>query len=124
VTIEAAARGRASLLTAVPGSVDLIPSWRKLKNGIKFGDVKALADALEEWFSHPEEVVREGEKFFAFLKASSDPGTIARAYTEIYRSILHERSVRAISTQDEAVVPDRVFSGRAEPRPDRGPNSF
>lgn len=88
VTLEAAAMGRASLLTAVPGSIDLIPPDHKLKNGVAFGDKIALADALEEWFSRPEEAVKEGERFFNFLKASSDPKRIANQYREIYRQII------------------------------------
>jgi glycosyltransferase involved in cell wall biosynthesis len=88
VTLEAAAMGRASLVTAVPGSVDLIPPKCKLRNGLEFGNVEDTARAIEEWFTHPEEVIRDGEEFFRFLKASSDPCTVARAYTDIYRNII------------------------------------
>ena len=88
VTLEAAAMGRASLLTAIPGSIDLLPPGRKLPNGVAFGDVKALADALEEWFAHPEKVIEEGQTFFKFLKSSSDPNTIAVEYTKVYRQVL------------------------------------
>jgi glycosyltransferase involved in cell wall biosynthesis len=88
VTLEAAAMGRASLLTAVPGSVDLIPENARLTNGLEFGNVERTAQAIEEWFTHPDDVVREGTEFFQFLKASSDPNTVARAYTDIYRSIV------------------------------------
>ncbi len=88
VTLEAAAAGRPSLLTAVPGSIDLLPPGRKLRNGVRFGDVKELADALEEWFTHPEDAIEEGERFFHFLKASSDPSRIAHDYREVYQRIL------------------------------------
>ena len=88
VTLEAAALGRPSLLTAVPGSVDLLPPGRRLRNAVSFGNVKELADALEEWFAHPEDVIGEGERFFHFLKASSDPSRIAREYGEVYQQIL------------------------------------
>lgn len=90
VTLEAAAMGRPSLLTAVPGSVDLLPLERKLRNGIEFGNAIMLADALEVWFSNPEDVIEEGRRFFSFLKASSDPYRIAREYRGIYRRILSE----------------------------------
>ncbi len=90
VTLEAAALGRASLLTAIPGSIDLLPPDRQLPNGLAFGDVQALADALEQWFSNPAAVSDEGQRFFRFLKSSSDPNTIASEYTKVYRSILRE----------------------------------
>jgi glycosyltransferase involved in cell wall biosynthesis len=92
VTLEAAAMGRASLLTAVPGSIDLLPPGRRLRNGVEYGNVKALADALEEWFQHPEDVIEEGKRFFNFLKKSSDPSEIASEYKEVYRQILSGRA--------------------------------
>jgi glycosyltransferase involved in cell wall biosynthesis len=88
VTLEAAALGRPSLLTAVPGSVDLLPPGRRLRNGIEFGNVAELADTLEEWFARPEDVIEEGKRFFSFLKASTDPKTIARDYKDVYDRIL------------------------------------
>jgi glycosyltransferase involved in cell wall biosynthesis len=88
VTLESAALGRPSLLTAVPGSIDLVPPNRKMRNGVLFGDVEELADALEEWFAHPEDVIEEGKRFFQFLKSSSDPSRIACQYTEVYHQIL------------------------------------
>lgn len=89
-TLEAAAMGRASLLSAVPGSIDLLPPEGTLRNGIRFGDVAALADTREEWFTRPEDVIEEGKRFFDYLKASSDPSTIAKQYREVYRQILAE----------------------------------
>jgi glycosyltransferase involved in cell wall biosynthesis len=88
VTLEAAARGRASLLTAVPGSVDLLPPDRHLTNGIEFGDVDALASALEEWFANPETTANEGRCFFDFLRASSNPKQIALKYRAVYQEVL------------------------------------
>jgi glycosyltransferase involved in cell wall biosynthesis len=88
VTLEAAAMGRASLLTAVPGSIDLLPPNRRLRNGLAFGNVTELADVLEEWFTHPSEVLEEGERFFHFLKNTSDPQQIAAEYRGVYQQIL------------------------------------
>jgi glycosyltransferase involved in cell wall biosynthesis len=88
VTLEAAAMGRPSLLTAVDGSIDLLPPDRKLRNGLSFGNVNELADALENWFAHPQEVMEEGKRFFHFLRDSSDPSKIARQYKEVYQQIL------------------------------------
>lgn len=88
VTLEAAARGRASLLTAVTGSIDLLPPDRGLPNGVAFGNVPALADALEQWFAHPERVREEGRRFFTFLKGTSDPQRIAGEYQAVYQRVL------------------------------------
>jgi glycosyltransferase involved in cell wall biosynthesis len=90
VTLEAAAMGRPSLLTAVPGSIDLIPAGSTLPNGVDFGDVEKLAEALEEWFGHPDKVVAEGQRFSEFLKNSSDPAKVAHDYLDAYRRILNE----------------------------------
>lgn len=89
VTLEAAAMGRGSVLTAVPGSVDLLLPDGKLKNGIPYGNPIQLADALEEWFSRPEEAVREGRRFFEFLKMSCDPKAISNQYRAVYQQVLH-----------------------------------
>ena len=87
VTLEAAAMGRATLLTAVPGSIDLLPPARRLKNSLEFANVEQTADVLEEWFAYPEDVVREGENFFYFLRDSSAPQAIAQAYENVYRGV-------------------------------------
>jgi glycosyltransferase involved in cell wall biosynthesis len=88
VTLEAASLGRPSLLTAVPGSVDLIPPQTKLPNGVPFGDAEALANALEVWFRAPEQVVKEGQVFFDFLKSTCDPTMIAQKYRDLYARII------------------------------------
>jgi glycosyltransferase involved in cell wall biosynthesis len=88
VTLEAAANGRASLVTAVPGSVDMVPQNAQLSNRIPYGEENALADCIEQWFSDPKEVVREGERFYQFLKSSSDPEVITQRYRDVYRQIL------------------------------------
>ena len=93
VTLEAAAQGRSTLLTAVPGSVDLLPPERLLKNGLEFGNVRQLANALEEWFANHELAIQEGRRFFRFLKMVCDPASIAEKYKAVYREVV-ERSVR------------------------------
>lgn len=90
VTLEAAAMGRPSLLTAVPGSIDLIPKGALLPNGVPFGDATALAEALQEWFSRPESVVQDGSLFFASLKNSCDPASVAESYRRVYAQTLQE----------------------------------
>jgi glycosyltransferase involved in cell wall biosynthesis len=80
VTREAAAMGRASLLTAVPGSIDLLPQNSSLLNGLKFGQVIELADALEEWFRNPALTLKEGQNFFASLASMCNPERVANKY--------------------------------------------
>ena len=87
VTLEAAAAARPSLLTAVPGSIDLLPPDRRLPNGLAFADVPATAAALEEWFAHPEAVADEGKLFFNFLRNSGDSSRIASEYKAVYKSL-------------------------------------
>ncbi len=87
VTIEAAARGRASLVTDVDGSRDCVPPDRSLPNLIRFGDVIGLADALTAWFSRPDEVRKEGRLFFEFLKRSSATGIVGEKYRALYSQV-------------------------------------
>jgi glycosyltransferase involved in cell wall biosynthesis len=89
VTLEAAALGRPSLLTAVTGSRDLIPPTSTLPNGLTFGDVEELAGALEQWFIHPETVVDEGRQFFNYLRDLSNPEVIAQEYMKVYQLVGH-----------------------------------
>jgi glycosyltransferase involved in cell wall biosynthesis len=88
VALEAAALGRPTLLTAVPGSVDILPPTIALSNGIEYGDVKGLADAIEEWFENPDYVVQEGKTFFNYLKTSSDPTLIVGEYKKVYQQVI------------------------------------
>lgn len=88
VTLEAAALGRPSLLTAVPGSIDLISKNPGLPNGVPFGDAGALADALEIWFASPEQVVKEGQRFFREMKEVSDSVRVGQAYKRTYAQVI------------------------------------
>lgn len=84
VTIEAAACGRASLLTDVDGSRDCLPPERGLPNGLRFGDAKGLADALEAWFGNPEAVAAEGRRFFEFHRALNSSAVLGERYARAY----------------------------------------
>jgi glycosyltransferase involved in cell wall biosynthesis len=87
VTIEAAARGRASLVTDVDGSRDCVPAHHVLPNLVKFGDVAGLADALEAWFAQPVSAVSEGRAFFDYLKSSSSTASVGREYCALYERV-------------------------------------
>jgi glycosyltransferase involved in cell wall biosynthesis len=87
VTIEAAARGRASLVTDVDGSRDCVPANHVLPNLVKFGDVAGLADALEAWFAQPDLAVSEGRVFFDYLKRSSSTASVANKYRALYEQV-------------------------------------
>jgi glycosyltransferase involved in cell wall biosynthesis len=87
VTIEAAARGRASLVTDVDGSRDCVPAHHVLPNLVKFGDVAGLADALEAWFAQPVSAVSEGRAFFDYLKSSSSTASVGKEYCALYEQV-------------------------------------
>ena len=84
VTIEAAAQGRASLVTNVDGSRDMVPSRHGLPNLVALDDVPALAAALEAWFADPEATVAEGRLFFDSLRTASSSAVVAERYTALY----------------------------------------
>jgi glycosyltransferase involved in cell wall biosynthesis len=56
VVIEAAAQGRSTLLNDVDGSRDCLIPGQKLPNGLMYGHVKNLSQALLSWFQHPSDV--------------------------------------------------------------------
>lgn len=88
VTIEAAAAGRASLLTDVDGSRDCLPPNRVLSNGLSFGDVEALSGAIEYWFSNPKAAIDEGRIFFDFHKEINSFKAIGEKYANVYKSLI------------------------------------
>jgi glycosyltransferase involved in cell wall biosynthesis len=90
VVLEAASRGRATLLTAVSGSVDLLPPGIKLRNGLNFGDVGQLAIVLREWLTAPEKVLEDGRKFFDFLKRGSQSDGVGEEYERVYDFVRRE----------------------------------
>jgi len=87
VSIEAAARGRPSLVTDVDGSRDCVPPRHALPNLVQFGDSAGLADALETWFVRPDLVVAEGRLFFDYLKSSSSTETVGNKYRVLYSQV-------------------------------------
>ncbi len=88
VTIEAATRGRASLVTDVDGSRDCVPPDHVLPNLISFGDVAGLADALEAWFVQPVLAVSEVRVFFDYLRSSSSTATVGNKYRALYEQVV------------------------------------
>lgn len=95
VTIEAAACGRASLLTDVDGSRDCLPPDRSLPNGLPFGDARALADALQAWFEAPDAVAAEGRRFFDFHRGLNSSQVLGARYVDAYRRSIEGRPLEA-----------------------------
>jgi glycosyltransferase involved in cell wall biosynthesis len=87
VILEAAARGRATLVTDVDGSRDCVPPDGTLPNRIAFGDVRGLADALQSWFARAPEVVEEGRRSYRFLRASSASNVVGSQYRALYENV-------------------------------------
>ena len=84
VIIEAAARGRPTLVTDVDGSRDGVPPTANLSNRVPFGDPGKLADALAVWLEQPEVVVMEGRRFYDFHKERHSTEVVGRKYAELY----------------------------------------
>ncbi len=84
VVMEAAARGRPTLVTDVDGSRDGVPPAAALTNRIPFGDPGKLADALAVWLEQPEAVVLEGRRFYDFHKEHHSTEVVGRRYAELY----------------------------------------
>ena len=88
VVIEAASQGIPSLLTDVDGSRDTIPSDGGAPNGLPFGDVNALVDALVWWSTHPQEVRNEGSRFYEHLRGMCAPDIVGKQYKDIYLKLI------------------------------------
>jgi len=87
VVIEAAASGRASLLTNVDGLRDCLPPDRSLPNGVDFGNPAALAETLKIWLDNHEAVRREGEVFYDFFRQTSSIEFVGCQYAQLYRQL-------------------------------------
>lgn len=87
VIIEAAAQGRATLVSDIDGCRETVPKDASLKNLVSFGDVNSLASAIEEWFKDPEKTAIEGKKFYFFLKDKFSSESVIKRYYEQYTRI-------------------------------------
>jgi glycosyltransferase involved in cell wall biosynthesis len=91
-TIEAAARGRASLLTDVDGSRDCVPPGVALVNGVPPHNPDALADALETWLTNPPLVQADGRRFYGFHRQHFDVPNIGARYAALYTRVAGSRA--------------------------------
>lgn len=87
VVVEAAAHGRASLVTDVDGSRDTVPPGVKLPNLVPFGDAERLAQALARWFGEPAKTLEEGTRFHEFLRERCSPEAVRQQYQTIYEEL-------------------------------------
>lgn len=85
--IEAAAQGVPTLLTNVDGSRDTLPPSLALPNGLPYGDVPRLADALAAWFQAPDKVAGDGLRFYQHLSRLCAPQEVVRQYASTYAQI-------------------------------------
>ena len=88
--IEAAAKAIPTLLTDVDGSRDTLPPHLSLPNGLPFGDVGRLADALTQWFSASEDVAADGARFHQHLSKLCAPQEVVRQYALTYAEICRQ----------------------------------
>jgi glycosyltransferase involved in cell wall biosynthesis len=90
--VEAAAHGIPSLLTNVDGSRDALVPGLRLPNGIEYGDVNALRDALRVWLESPEDLREDGGKFRDQLRDRTSPEVVGRQFSELYARLINGRS--------------------------------
>jgi glycosyltransferase involved in cell wall biosynthesis len=86
--VEAAAEYIPTLLTDVDGSRDTLPAGHVLPNGIPYGDVERLADALRIWITSPDDVRRDGALFRDYLRAQCSPDVVRDQYVNLYSQLL------------------------------------
>ena len=88
VVVEAATHGLPSLVTDVEGSRDTLPPKLDLPNGVRYGDVDALAEALFVWLQSPDLVEADGVRFREYLRALCNQESVGRQYMQLYASML------------------------------------
>jgi len=91
VVVEAAAQGRATLVSDAPGTADCVPADARLPNRPRPGDAAALADALAAWFSDPVATLAEGRRFRSHHRRLNAPGRVAARLARVYRRALERR---------------------------------
>jgi glycosyltransferase involved in cell wall biosynthesis len=85
--VEAATQMIPTLLTNVDGCRDTLPPLLVLPNGIPFGNVYAVRDALIKWFGSPDLVREDGMRFYDFLKPRCSPAVVGEQYLTAYEGI-------------------------------------
>lgn len=86
VNIEAASVGRASCVSAVPGSIESIPLIATLPNLMDPSNVDDIHSKLRFWLEHPADVIKEGKLFYDYFKGKLNLVEIAHHYEKIYQS--------------------------------------
>ena len=97
MTVEAAAARRASLVTDVEGSREMVPPDSRLVNKVKPGFVDGLARALIEWFADPVMTRAEGTRFFNYHRDRHSVATMGSKYLKVYCQITKKPS-RPVTT--------------------------
>jgi len=85
VAVEAAAAGRATLMTAVAGCRPCVPTDAALPNLIAVDDDAALAAALATWLADPVATRSEGARFFRHHRARFRAEVVAARLDLLYR---------------------------------------
>jgi glycosyltransferase involved in cell wall biosynthesis len=84
--IEAAARGRPTLVTDVDGSRDCIPPDAAMPNGVPYGEPSVLADTLRKWFTDAAGVTAEGARWFSYHRSLYSSQAVGERYVAVYRA--------------------------------------
>jgi len=84
VVVEAAAAGRATLMTAVDGCRPCVPTDAGLPNLVPVDDDAALAAALTRWLADPDATLAEGARFFRHHRARFHAAIVALRLRRLY----------------------------------------
>lgn len=87
VILEGAGRSKAALVTDASGSRDCIPETAILPNRIDPHSPEKMANALQYWLEHPQEVIEEGGRFYDYWKKQASPEAVAAKHFSIYKSL-------------------------------------
>ena len=90
VTVEAASRFKATLVSNVDGSRDTVPNNIKLPNLVPFANVEVLADNLEIWFNNPQLVKNDSYLFHDYLKNKYSSEFVVEGYHIKYMDLINE----------------------------------
>lgn len=89
VVLEAALRGKATLLSDADGNRDCVPPTAKLPTLFAPDDVIGLAKSLDRWLSTPDdELQREGQRFCDHWTPLAAPAFVARKHMDVYFSAM------------------------------------
>ncbi|MBT9371836.1 glycosyltransferase family 4 protein [Rhizobium sp. CSW-27] len=87
VVLEAAGRGKATLVSDAPGARDCVPPGARLPNRVDPHSADDIATAVLFWLADPSSVREEGRRFYDYWKDQASPATVASRHLSVYREV-------------------------------------